>query len=116
MRAKYASAIRDGILKGRQTRYGDLDDPYYKLRSEIIWGYFGDSTLRELTLKAFEHTWETETATRMEGKTPEERREAERNFERVWEFHTESREEKQLRLLREEVDSLSRRVRALGET
>lgn len=114
MRAKHAAAIRYGILKGRQTRYGDLDDPYYELRSNVINGY-SEWDLRELALKAFEHTWETEAATRMEGKTPEEYAEAKANFVRVWELYSESREERQTRLLREEVKALSKRVRALEE-
>jgi len=109
VRAKYAHAIRYGIMKGRQTRYGDVDDPYYKLRSDIIWGW-SEYDLRELALKAFEHTWQTETATRMQDYSEEERAEAQRIFERRWQIHTESREERQVRLLREEVQDLKERL------
>lgn len=115
MRAKYAAAIRDGILKGRQTRYGDLDDPYYELRSKIIWGYFGDSVLREPALKAFERTWNDVSQRRMQDYTDAERREAKRNFDKAWDYWTESREERQLRLLREEVKDLKERVRRIEQ-
>lgn len=114
MRAKYAEAIRMGIKLGQKTRYGDVDDPYYKLRSEIIYGY-GEWDLRELAIKAFEHTWETESATRMQGKTREEKAEAKRAFEHVYELHTESRVEKQIRLFREEVQVLAKKVHTLEE-
>lgn len=107
MRAKYAEAIRYGVKAGQRTRYGDLDDPYYAERSKIIWSGW---ELRELVRKAFERTWETETATRMQGKTREERAEAKANFERVWEIHTETRVERQIRLFREEVQDLKVRL------
>lgn len=112
MRAKYAEAIRYGIMAGRRTRYGDADDPYYEERSKIIWSGW---ELRELVLKAFEHTWETETATRKEGMTPEEWVQARENFNKAWELHTESREERQTRLLREEIKALKNRVYALED-
>lgn len=114
MRAKYARAIRQGILLGQKTRYGDVDDPYYKLRSEIIYGY-GEWDLRALAIKSFEHTWKTESATRMQDYTEEERAEAQRIFEYVYELHTESRVEKQIRLFREEVQVLAKKVHTLEE-
>lgn len=112
MRARYAAAIRSGILKGRQTRYGDVDDPYYELRSNIIWGY-SEVPLRELALRAFEYTWTMDVKKRKRRMTPEAREDAKANFKKAWEYWTESREERQKRLLREEVDALAKRVRAL---
>lgn len=110
MRAKYAAAIRYGIKQGKKTRYGDEDDPYYELRSEVLWRYFMESRLRELALSAFTRTWRKVSALRVSGLDASAVSEANAAFERAHTLWTESRQERELRLLREEVVRLRKLV------
>lgn len=110
MKAKYAEAIRFGIMAGRQTRFGDVDDPYYRKRSEVIWSYWQNHGLQDLAHRAFKHAAEASRSRSVASMTPEEYVQACKNFELSWTLFTESREEHQFRMLREEVAALRKRV------
>src|SRR5690606_19106223 len=85
-------------------------------RSKLIWG-FGfngyDGRLRELALEAFYRTWERMRSERLEAMDPAERERAEAAFARAHAMFVETGEERQSRLLREEVASLRARLEAL---
>lgn len=114
------AAVRLGITLGKQVRYGAPDDPYYELRSEAIWNYsIGyPRRLRELCVRAFKRTSEALIEARRSQLTGETLEEAERNFLRAHLLWTESREEREMRLLREEIaelrGSISRSSEALS--
>lgn len=106
MKAKYASAIREGLATARLTDYGTEGDRYYSLRSQLIWNeaFPSDShTCRNLALEAFKRETKKIMAKRIEQMTPAQRRGAAAAFDRAYTLHTESRSEREMRLLREEV-------------
>lgn len=113
MRAKYAAAIRAGILAAKHTDYGSEDDPYYRIRSQIIWS--GQPTeLRKLTLKAFNAHWEKIVQRLLSSMTHEEARAAKKAFEKAFTVFSESRAEREMRLLREEVERMRARLAEVG--
>lgn len=114
LRARYAAIIRYSILAGRETRYGERDDPYYRLRSDIIHRY--PSADRELGLRAFKRSWESTCLARGADWTHKEHRDAEATFKRCYEIWMETRAQREMRLLREEVQGLRQQVYALRAT
>lgn len=113
MRKQYAAAIREGIEKGRKTRFGIPGDPYYTLRSELIWAqvFPGDSRkCREIALEAFNRTALRKRESEIRQMTDEEYQEAKANHERAWVYHTETRQEREYRLLREEVEKIRKEL------
>ncbi|TDP92314.1 hypothetical protein EDF62_1519 [Leucobacter luti] len=113
MKAKYAAAIRHGIQQGRKTRYGEIDDPYYELRSGLLWSAMRGGRPGELQMEAFKRTWQQVSAARIASMTMAEKREAERAFKISHERFTETRAEREKRLLREEVSGLRAEVAEL---
>jgi hypothetical protein len=115
MRAKYAEAIRWGIVAARKTRYGDVDDPYYEVRRELRWSFdpMTEERLERLASQAFDREWLAVSERRVVGLTDAERREAARTFEVRYDRWMETREERQYRLLREEVAELKRKIQGM---
>lgn len=111
MRAKYAAAIRDGIKSARETDFGALDDPFYKLRSRLIWGYNGKE--KEVALAAFRREHQKLMDERTAGLSHAEVRELDENFHHVWILWNETPQERRERELRGEVADLKLRLREL---
>lgn len=102
----YAAAIRYGIEQGNRHNYGDINDPYYEARDKVNWYSDLNSTLDELAMKAFDRT----TAKRREEAearmSEAELDTARKVFAKRWVEFRETRSERELRLIREEVQAI----------
>lgn len=104
MKKQYAEAIRYGIRLANETKFGEPDDTFYEKRSEANWAYYPESTtLNKLTKAAFNRTHTKIKQRYRDTHTDEEWETTWESHERLWRIYTESRQEREIRLLREEV-------------
>lgn len=110
MRTKYAKAIRYGLEKARETEYGSETDQFYAIRSHLFNRivFSGEVSRFEatLSLKAFDRERENDIKRRTALMTKEQKIKAEKAFHKAWILRTETTTERELRLLREEVERL----------
>lgn len=103
MKKQYAEAIRYGIKLANETKFGEPDDPFYSKRSDANWAYFPSNSLNALTKTAFDRTHDKIMQRYRAAHTDEEWEAARETFEHTWTLYVETRQEREIRLLREEV-------------
>ena len=109
MRAKYASAIRSGIENARAVRYGENPTGLYQKRSDTIWGNFhfgGGSSEWEYAIRAFDRENERRVKAHTKNMSIGEYQSFWLRLERERKIFWEDPEEREVRLLREEVSKL----------
>lgn len=110
MRKQYAEAIRVGIQKAKLTNFGDINDQFYEIRGDLIYpivfSHSNAKKCRGLSLEAFNRTAKKMRDEKIKNMSIEEYKEASKNFKRAHLLYTETREEREYRLLREEVQTM----------
>ena len=116
MKKKYAAAIRFGIEQGKRHRFGEENDPFFEAWRAVVNYAFGEShRLNDLAIKAFERTTQKVRSEWAKQMTHGQTYDVLAVFDRVRVLHTESREEREMRLLREEVAAMREQVKRWEE-
>ncbi|WP_028245414.1 hypothetical protein [Pseudoclavibacter soli] len=116
IRPFHARSIRLGIRYGRLTRYGELDDPYYRLRSKLLlgpWVQPDEDIDWGLAEEAFRRTRISLQRARLSAMSPAEQAAARDIEDTVYRRYVESSEQRRARQQQEELDSLRHRVATL---